>query len=493
MNHMVTQRGQGTNLLAGQSFTEPWSTVIVLASALAAAGFGLAVPVSPWDAAAVLLLILLSLAAPTAAVGTILAITLLVPWNIQDQFQVFGGGPGERGMSFVDALLLVALVRAGWMLIRRRTDFDAPMLLGTIVSGALVAATLWGIARGANVSDAANEGRRVLFASGTFLLAWPLLRDAAARRVIMRWLVGIGLALAVWGLVQYLFDVGYTGTGDVGVRGGLGSKQLQGGMYAYPVAVIVSWAALVSGVARTKRDKILNGSVLALNTVCVMLTLERTLVLASALGCGFVVIIAGARARGPALKWGAGMIGLLVVGAVVAQTHTRSALDRMALIGNLGSDNSYTHRVIEANLVGTEIADHPILGSGFGAAVSWAGQSKFASGTTTFADLGYHWLAWKIGLPLAVLIVVLILCAVFRRTRGAERADWRALRMGARGALLALLIIAALFGVFNALNITAAIGLLVAVCFSARDPDQQSTSDVAMSPPQEWRLHDVHE
>lgn len=478
MTRMATQRKQGAHLIAGRGVTESWSTVIVLGSALGAAAFGLAVPVSPWDAVAVLLLILLGLAAPTAAVGIILAITLLVPWNLQDQFQIFGGGPGERGVSFVDALLLVALVRTGWMVIRRRIDFDVPMLLGTIVSGALVAATLWGMARGANVSDAANEGRRVLFASGTFLLAWPLLRDVAARRVIMRWLVGIGLALAIWGLVQYLFDVGYTGTGDVGVRGGLASKQLQGGMYAYPVVVIIAWAALVTGAARTTRDKVLSGAVLALNTVCVMLTLERTLVLASALGCGFVVIVAGARAGGPALKWGAGMVGLLVMGAVVAQTHTRSALDRMALIGDLGSDNSYTHRIIEANLVGGQIADHPILGSGFGAAVSWAGQNKFASGTTTFADLGYHWLAWKVGLPLAALIVVLILLAVFRRTRGFEGADWHALRMGARGALLALLVIAVLFGVFNALNITAAIGLLVAVCFSARNPNQESTSDV---------------
>ena len=65
------------------------------------------------------------------------------------------------------------------------------------------------------------------------------------------------------------------------------------------------------------------------------MTLERTLVLASAHGCGFVVIIAGA-GQGPARsKWGAGMIDLLVVGRL--SLRPRGALDRMALIGNLGA------------------------------------------------------------------------------------------------------------------------------------------------------------
>lgn len=452
--------------------------VVFLGSVFAAAIFGVALPGNPWDAIAVLLLILLGLAVPTAALGTIVAVTVLVPWNLQDQFQIFGGGQGERGVSFVDALLLIALARTAWAVARRRVDLDVPMLFGAIVTAALAAATLWGVAHGANVSDAANEGRRVLFASGTFLLGWPLLRDEAARRTIMRWLVVIGLVLAMWGLVQYLFDVGYSGTGDVGVRNGLASKQLQGGMYAYPVALVTAWAALVTGAARTAPGNALLGAVLALNTLCVMLTLERTLALASALGCAFVVIVAGVAARQVALRWGAGMLGLLVLGALAAQTHTRSALDRMALIGDLGSDNSYTHRILEARLVGDQIAGHPILGSGFGATVSWVGQHKFASETTTFADLGYHWLAWKVGLPLAAVIVVVLIRAVFRRIPGFDNSQWFAVRTGARGALLALLTIAVLFGVFNALGITAALGLLVAVCFSAPSSDREFTSHV---------------
>jgi len=443
------------------------SPAIVVGSVLVAVAFGFALPEWPWDAIAVLVLIPLGLAAPTAAVVAILAITVLVPWDLQDQFQIFGGGQGERGVLFVDALLLLALARTGWMIVRRRIEFDLPMLLGTIVTGLLAAATVWGIARGTNISDAASEGRRVLFGSCTFLLVWPLLRDRATRRTLARWLVILGLALAIWGLVQYQFDVSYSTAGDVGVRSGLASKQLQGGMYVYPVAITLAWTALVTGVARTSAAKFALGAVLALNAICVVLTLERTLMLASALGCGFVVVIAGTAARRAAIKWGSGVAGLLLVGAVVAETHARSALERMALVGNLDSDNSYTHRVVEANVMHEQIAARPFLGSGFGATVTWGVPNKFATGTTTFADLGYHWLAWKIGLPLAVLIVVILIRAVFRRSRGLDAAQWHVLRIGSRGSLLALLTISILFGVFNALGVTAVIGLLVAVCFSS--------------------------
>jgi hypothetical protein len=436
-----------------------------LTSGLAALAFGLALPESPRDAIAVLVLIPLGCAAPTITVLVLLAITVLVPWDVQNHLQILGGH-GHRGILFIDALLLVALLRAGWQIIRRRTDFDSAMVWGTVLTAILASAVLWGVAQGADVSAAGNEGRRVLFGACTFLLAWPLLRDSHARSLIARWLPAIGLALGVWGLAQWLFDVPYSTAGDVGVRGGLSSGQLQGGLYAYPVAVTLSWAALIAGGVQKTSVKLLLGSVLAVNTVCLFLTFERTLMVSTALACCFVAAIGGPEARRHAARWGAVMVLLVTFGVALGAAQARTAFERMALLGNVDSDNSYTHRMIEADVISAQIAAHPIVGSGLGAAVTWGVQDKFATNTTPFADLGYHWLAWKIGLPAAAAITLLLLRAIFRRTPGVDERDWHALRIGSRGSLLALSLISVMFGVFNALGITAVIGLLLAICYS---------------------------
>ena len=451
---------------------------IALGCGLAAVAFGLALPGSPWHAVAVLILLPLGLAAPTATVLVILAITVLVPWDLQDHFKVIGG-PGHRGVLFVDALLGLALLRTGWLLIRRRMEFDRQMAAGTIVAAILLFATVWGMARGADISAAGNEGRRVLFGAGTFLLAWPVLRDSNARRIVAHGLVFIGLALGVWGLAQWVFDFGYSTTGDVGVRGGLNSGQLQGGMYAYPVAVVLAWAALISGGIRSVSVKALLAVILAFNTVCIFLTFERTHMVATALACAFVLVCAGASARRRAKGWLAAMAAIGVVAAMAADTHTRTAVERLALLGDVQSDNSFSTRVLQSNAVITEIAAHPITGSGFGATVTWGLRGKFATNTTTFTDLGYHWLAWKGGIPAAVLIGLILVRAVLRRPEGRDGDQWAAIRLGARGALLALLMIAALFGVFNALGITAVIGLLVAICYS----DSEFRPDPRDGPP----------
>lgn len=448
---------------------------VALGCGLLAIAFGLALPVSPWHAIAVLVLVPLSLAAPTATVLAVLAITVLVPWGLQDHFKVIGSS-GHRGLLFVDALLGLALLRTGWMVVSRRVPFDRQMAMGAIVGATLLAATIMGMARGADISAAGNEGRRALFGAGTFLLAWPLLRDPNVRQILARGLLAIGLALGVWGLAQWLFDFGYSSTGDIGVRGGLTSGQLQGGMYAYPVAVIITWAVLISGGIRSAPVKILLAIVLALNIVCLFLTFERTHMAATALACAFVLARAGVSARRHARGWILAIVAVGMVGSLIAQSHARTAVERLALLGDVRNDNSYSARVLQWNAVSSEIAERPLAGSGFGATVTWGLRDKIAVNTTPFTDLGYHWLAWKVGIPGAALIVVILIRAVLRQTRGFDGDPWAALRLGARGAVLALLVISALFGVFNALGITALIGFLVAVCYSQpefrSDPDE---------------------
>lgn len=458
MNHAVRDDARLLSAAAA-------SPGVVIGAAVAAMVFGLALPASPWDAVAVLVLLPLGMAMPTGALVAILAITVLVPWDVQNHLQILGGH-GHRGVLFIDALVLVALLRTGWSVARRRVPFDLPMVLGTTVAVILAAATVWGVVQGGDVSAAGNEGRRALFGACAFLLAWPLVRDPGSRRVIAGSLVIIGLALGLWGFSQWLFDVGYSTAGDVGVRGGLSSGQLQGGMYAYPVAVSLAWSALIAGIARSATHRVLLVAVLALNTICLFLTFERTLMVSTVLACVFVVMSAGAEARRQAMRWVPAIGAFLIVGTGLAAAQARTALERLAMLGDVDSDNSYTHRMIEADVLKDEILARPLFGSGFGASVTWGWGDKFAVSTTPFADLGYHWLAWKVGLPGAILITVILLGAVFRRSHGEESDPWKAIRIGSRGGLLALLATSVLFGVFNALGITAAIGVLVAICYS---------------------------
>jgi hypothetical protein len=182
--------------------------------------------------------------------------------------------------------------------------------------------------------------------------------------------------------------------------------------------------------------------------------------------CVVVVCLYGSAAGSRAMKGGAVGLSLLVVGMVVLQAEASSVTGRLALLSDPGSDNSYVHRVVETQVLTKQIIARPITGSGFGATVTWGVRDKYPESTTPFADMGYHWLFWKIGIPAASLIVFVLIRAVLRRTPPGEDPQWRVVRTGSRGALLALLIIAVLFGVFNSLPISAVIGLLTAVCYS---------------------------
>jgi hypothetical protein len=431
----------------------------------AALAFGLLLPVAPWDAVAWLILLTTAFAAPVGTVGLLVAITVLVPWDLQAAFKVIGG-PDQPGLLFVDVLMLLGLVRIGWLLERRRLAFDTPLLVGTVVAALCTGALLWGVGTGANISEAGHEWRRVTLGVGTFLLAWPLMAVPTARRRLVWVLIGVGLTLGLWGIAQWAFSVGYTTSGDMGVRDGLGSGQLQGGLYAYPVAVAMAWAALVSGQLRSAAARWLLAGVLLVNAICVLLTFERTLLLASVLACVFVTVVLGPAARPRAYKMAGVAAVLLTVGAVVAQAEASTVTGRLALLGELDSDHSFIHRVVETQILNAEILARPITGSGFGATVTWGVPNVYQVSTTPFADMGYHWLFWKVGIPTGLLIVGALIRAVLRRSRAEESECWRVVRTGSRAALFALLIIGVLFGVFNSLLITSVMGVLVAICYS---------------------------
>lgn len=476
-----------TAIVPENRFTLGPHLVLIGGACAAALAFGILLPMAPREAVATALLIPLAVIAPVAAVSVLVGVTVLVPFEVQDALAATGGR-GEPGLLFVDALLLVALLRMGWWAVRRRLPVDRPLVVGTVVAMLMTGALIWGVANGAALSEAGHETRRVMLGVGTFLVAWPVLANQPARRQLLPMLFGIGLLLGVWGLVQWFFDLGYTTSGDVGVRSGVdrtssGRGQLQGGMYAFPVAVILAWAGLVSGQLRSTGVRSLLALIMLLNGVCLLLTFERSFWVATLVGCAFVALTSGAAARRKAIKWAAlGGLALVIVSA--GTSEGRTALERLASVGQVSTDHSFLSRLVESQAVVEAILQRPIPGSGFGATITWGAPGLFATETTPFVHNGYLWLAWKVGIPAAVLVVVLIGLAILQRRPVGPVGDadsWRALRIGSRASLLALMLVAVTFPVFNALGITAAMGLLVALCYSPASPDPPSSKESEMN------------
>jgi O-antigen ligase len=335
----------------------------------------------------------------------------------------------------------------------------------------ITAGLAWGLALGNEMSAAGHEARRVILGVGTFLLALPLVDDRVTRRRLTAALMVIGAALALWGLAQWVFSVGYTTSGDVGVRPGVelttqGHGQLQGGMYAFPIAVILAWGALLSGHLRDVRTKLVLTLILVLNAICLLLTFERTLWVATSAACAILAMTYGPATRRLAVRW-VGLAAVVAAMAAVAAPETaRTSIDRLFSIARFSSDTSYTARVVESQAAIDTILQRPVTGSGFGATLTWGLTDVFGTQTTPFIHNGYLWLAWKLGIVAVMVIVALIASAALRRPNDAQDPTWHMVRRGSQAAVLALLLIAVTFPVFNALGITALMGLLVAVCVS---------------------------
>jgi O-antigen ligase len=450
---------------------------VIVAVCAAALVFGLLLPIAPLTAVLVLVVIPLALLAPFASLSVLIAGTVLVPFEVQDSFAVIGGRD-QPGLLFVDAVMLLSLCRLAWLMVRRRVPIDAALLAGIAVGVICAAALAFGIAHGAEVSEAGHEARRMALGVGAFLMAWPLMRDRRTRRRLVWLLLAVGLALGLWGLAQWMFSVEYTTSADIGVRPGVdltsaGRGQLQGGMFAYPVAVTLAWAALVSGRARTVPVRWLLALVICLNGLCLLLTFERTLWAGAALACLVVTVASGPAARRLAIRLAVTALAIMIAIAAVAPGEARTAVERLLSVARVSTDESYTYRVIESRAVAELIAQRPITGSGFGATITWEEEDVFAKITTPFVHNGYLWLAWKIGIPATLFLVVLLSSAVLRRTPSGDNRDWRTLRRGSQAALLALLLISVMFAAFDVLGITATMGLLVAICHSPADDEPE--------------------
>jgi O-antigen ligase/polysaccharide polymerase Wzy-like membrane protein len=446
------------------------SAGLVGLAALAAAGLGAALPDHPFQALAVLCLVPLAFGAPVLSLGVVLFTTVLVPFDVQNRLSV-GGGPGVPGLLLVDVLLGLGLARVAWLVVARRLRATAPVVIALSLLVILAVALANGVASGATASGAGTEARCVVFGVGGFVLAWPLLADPAARRRLYVVLLALGVALGIWGLAQWILAFDYTTGGDVGVRTGVdlttsGRGQLQGGLFAYPVAIALAVAALVAGRPRSGTARAVLCAILLLNAICLLLTYERTFWAAAALACLVVVLRSGSAGRRRVLIWApVASVAVVVALAALGPGEVRTAAQRLASVSRYRVDSSVESRRVEADAVVHAISAHPVAGAGFGALITWGKRDVFATVTTPFVHDGYLWLAWKLGIPMAALLFLLLAATVVRRGPPADDPQLEVLGIGSQAALLGLLLVSVSFAVFDELGITAAMGVLAAVCW----------------------------
>lgn len=449
-------------------------------AAAAAVLYGALCAVAPQLAFGVLglaALVVLVLRFPVAHLALLVAITAIVPFEVQQRFGI-GGGIGAAGLLPSDALLMAGLARSLLVLTARRLDrWQVGIALGTVAVLAWVSlAFARGVLLGHPLSPAGAE-YRVLLGFGTALVALPLLSDPRHRERLLVALAWVGLALGLAGLMQWFGGFRFADAGDFGVREGValtsaGTGQLQGGLYGYPVAIIMAFAAIISGTLRRPGARALVWAVLVTNALGCLLTYERTFWVMTVLCCGVVALRAGRAERARALI-GAPLAAVLlaVVLATVAPGALTTARERLLSIGQYGRDNSVAYRVLESQYVLDAVRARPVVGSGLGATIYWGRPlERVPARIYYFSHNGFLWVTWKLGLVGTVLLFGLIGAAIARPGRARGTPLFAAVTGGAAGALLCLLLVNVTFPSVSQLPATPTLGLLIAFAAAPRVP-----------------------
>ncbi len=437
----------------------------LLAGAAAAAQPKLAI-----GAVAVLAIAVVSFRAPVAALGLFVFLTCVVPYGIQNRFGV-GGGVRSPGLLLSDLLLVGGLARALLTLAyepldRRRMRFAALMVAFLAIAALQL---VQGVRTGHDLSRAGQEFRAVI-GVGALLIAMPLLNDHGARRRLLGVLLGVAVALGAWGMLQWAGHISFGAAGDVGIRNGVrfaaaGTGQLQGGEYGFPVMVVLCFSVLLSGAVRSGPARALLLLGLVLNMASCLVTFERTFWLDAVVGLTFVVLYAPTVPRLRTALF-APLVIVLALGSlsVLAPQEFATAQQRLMSLGQASTDDSLRYRLVESRFVVDRIKARPLIGSGLAATIFW-GQpwAQRPPKAYAFSHDGYLWLAWKVGVPAAALLVLLIGSAALARPPSGDDPLTRSVRRGSQGALVGLALATVTFPSLSVLSITPAIGVLMAL------------------------------
>jgi O-antigen ligase len=445
-----------TSLLAGMA---------ALFGVVVARQSGLAVAIT-----ALVIVTLLAFLAPVTHLSILLALTAIVPYSIANRYSPGGTGPDSAGLLAPDLFLLTGLLRVAFVLPHLRLDRRRLTVVGLVVLSLAFTcfAAVQGLRAGHAVSNVGAEFRALGGGFAAALIAMTALENPGAHRRIMRALLVLGLALGAWGIAQWVVQLDFTG--DFGVRRGValttsGRGQVQGGLFGFPVAVIVASAALASGRVRGL-DRGLVLLVLGLNAVSLLLTFQRTFWLVTVLGVLLVALRSGRAQRARALLWIAVLAasGLLTLSAIAPGT-LRTAEERLLSIGTYQTDKSLRYRTVESRFVIDKIHERPLLGWGLGDTIHW-GQpwTSTPPAEQTYSHVGYLWLFWREGILGGGVLLALLILAALWPGRAAAGGLVSGVRTGCQASLIALLIVNLTFPTFQGTQITYVMGFLVAYC-----------------------------
>ena len=423
--------------------------------------------------AAVIIVTLLAFLAPVTHMTILLALTAIVPYSVADAYHVGGGGNGNSGLQVSDLFLLTGFLRAALVLPRLRLSRRQ---LTTVALVAIVCAfTLFQAWQGLHAHQPLSEvGAEFRALGGGFafaLIVMTALADRGAHPRVIKALGVLGLAVGLFGIAQWFAGTSFNGT-DFGVRSGVsltsgGIGQLQGGLFAFPVVVVLSAAVLASGALKGGRARLFVVGVLVLNVVSLLLTFERTAWVATIAA----ILVVGIRLRpGRRIRMALIIAVCFIIGvstlAAVSPSTFQTAEQRLLSIGQYKTDPSVRYRSVESGFVLAKIRAKPLLGWGLADTIFW-GQpwNDVPPSAESYTHVGYLWLAWHEGLlGAAVFILLLALSAAWPgRARGGSMVD--AVRNGAQASLVAMLIMNVTFPVFHqGSQADYIMGLLVAYC-----------------------------
>ena len=377
-------------------------------------------------------------------------------------------------MLVSDALLMAGLARTALVLLAMRLTRRELWAILAALSFIAIASLQFahGLALGRSPSDVGAEFRVLLGLGGVVLLVIPILRDIDARRRLFVALLVLGLILGLWGIVQWTVDIPFASAGDAGLRAGIlqttsGRGQIQGGLFSFPVAIVLATAALTSGSVWRFGTRAVLVAVCVTCSVGLLLTYERTIWVSTAAALAIVALRASRRQQLKSVL--GGLVAVLVVFALLGTASPNTlgaARERLLSLGRYQSDNSLRYRVTESRFVVTEIRQRPVVGSGLAATIYWGRPwQQVPPESESFVHNGYLWIAWKLGLPALALLVgslAFALLAPGPRTHDPELA-W--LRTGAKAALFALLLTSITFPSFTSLSASCVVGLLAALAW----------------------------
>ena len=430
---------------------------------------------------------LLAFLAPVANLCILLFLTAIVPYGLQNRYGL-GGGAGSPGLLVSDALLMAGLARTVLVLaampLTRRERWAI-----TATSGFLAIAFLQffhGLLLERAPSDVGAELRVLLGLGGVILMAIPILADPDARDRLWAGLAVVGLLLGLWGLIQWTVDIPFADAGDAGIRAGIlqttsGRGQIQGGLFSFPVGTLMSAAALTSGAIRRPLARWTLLAVFITCTLGLLLTYERTFWVSTAAALVYVAMRARGSQRIKAIFGGLTvvLVAFAILGTVSPNT-LGAARERLLSLGGYQSDNSLRYRVTETRHVVKEIGERPLGGSGLAATIYWGRPwQQVPPETEDFVHNGYLWIAWKLGIPAALVLFGLLLGALLAPAPRTDDPLLESIRTGAKASLFALLLTSITFPSFTSLSASAVVGLLTALAWLPLPERVPRASDAA--------------